>query len=172
MKCHLWVYSLGDILHFFLSCYIWYTEMEMSLWWNFHYWLHQNLSFWQLISEPVMKISLKWQHFYFSVLCINHHALRFHCIPVDIMISCHRLDIRVFAIWDCFIDPICIALSNNVRNPCNKKISNNYHDYHDHQQLWCTLCSIDTLGSRQNGPHFADDTFKCIFMNENARIPI
>ena len=27
---------------------------------------------------------------------------------------------------------------------------------------------LNTLGSRQNGPHFADDIFKCIFLNENV----
>ena len=31
-------------------------------------------------------------------------------------------------------------------------------------------CSIDTLRPRQNGRHFADDIFKCIFLNENAWI--
>ena len=31
---------------------------------------------------------------------------------------------------------------------------------------------INTLRPRQNGRHFADDTFKCIFVNENARILI
>ena len=31
---------------------------------------------------------------------------------------------------------------------------------------------FNTLRSRQNGRHFADDTFKRIFMNENFRIPI
>ena len=31
---------------------------------------------------------------------------------------------------------------------------------------------INTLRPRQNGRHFADDTFKRIFMNENARISI
>ena len=31
---------------------------------------------------------------------------------------------------------------------------------------------INTLRPRQNGRHFADDTFKCIFCNENVCIPI
>ena len=31
---------------------------------------------------------------------------------------------------------------------------------------------IDTLRPRQNGRHFADDIFKCIFLNENVWIPI
>ena len=34
-----------------------------------------------------------------------------------------------------------------------------------------TLC-LNTLRPRQNGRHFADDTFKCIFVNENVRILI
>ena len=34
----------------------------------------------------------------------------------------------------------------------------------------CT--SINTLKPRQDGRHFADDIFKCIFLNENVWIPI
>ena len=41
----------------------------------------------------------------------------------------------------------------------NKKIS---------QILW----SVNTLGPRQNGSHFADDICKGIFLNENVWIPI
>ena len=32
--------------------------------------------------------------------------------------------------------------------------------------------SLNTLRPRQNGRHFPDDTFKRIFLNENARISI
>ena len=31
---------------------------------------------------------------------------------------------------------------------------------------------VNTLRQKQNGRHFADDIFKCIFFNENVRIPI
>ena len=31
---------------------------------------------------------------------------------------------------------------------------------------------VDSLRPRQNGRHFADDIFKCIFLNENVWIPI
>ena len=31
---------------------------------------------------------------------------------------------------------------------------------------------FNTLSPRQNGRHFADDTFNRIFVNENVRIPI
>ena len=33
-----------------------------------------------------------------------------------------------------------------------------------------SLTWINTLRPRQNGRHFPDDSFKCIFLNENARI--
>ena len=43
----------------------------------------------------------------------------------------------------------------------------------------CARCSgiafyvaINTLRPRENGRHFADDMFKCIFLNENVWIPI
>ena len=35
-----------------------------------------------------------------------------------------------------------------------------------------THCTFNTLRPRQNGRRFADDTFKCIFLNENVRISI
>ena len=39
---------------------------------------------------------------------------------------------------------------------------------------WLRTCSaiVNTLRPRQNGRHFADDTFKHIFLNENVRIAI
>ena len=35
-----------------------------------------------------------------------------------------------------------------------------------------SIGSFNTLRPRQNGRHFADDTFNCIFVNENVRISI
>ena len=44
------------------------------------------------------------------------------------------------------------------------------------QEAWysvaCFHSFINTLRPRQNGRHFADNIFKCIFLNENARISI
>ena len=34
------------------------------------------------------------------------------------------------------------------------------------------VCSLNTLRLRQNGRHFPDVSFKCIFLNESAWIPI
>ena len=39
-----------------------------------------------------------------------------------------------------------------------------------HSLSWLTV--INTLRPRQNGRYFADDIFKCIFLNENVWIPI
>ena len=36
----------------------------------------------------------------------------------------------------------------------------------------CVIVIVNTLRPRQNGRHFADDMFKCIFLNENVWIPI
>ena len=37
---------------------------------------------------------------------------------------------------------------------------------------WVALSRFNTMRPRQNGRHFADDMFKCIFLNENLWIPI
>ena len=50
-----------------------FIETEMSSFgWNFCQWLYRKLSFWQLLVQPVMKISTKWWHFRFSVS--NNHS--------------------------------------------------------------------------------------------------
>ena len=37
---------------------------------------------------------------------------------------------------------------------------------------WLEIELLNSLSPRQNGRHFADDIFKCIFLNENIWIPI
>ena len=37
---------------------------------------------------------------------------------------------------------------------------------------WVSRVLVNTLRPKQNGRHFADDTFKCIFLNANVRISI
>ena len=43
-----------------------------------------------------------------------------------------------------------------------------------HAKLTVTIILqwLNTLRSRQNGPHFADNIFKCVFFNEHVRISI
>ena len=45
-----------------------------------------------------------------------------------------------------------------------------WNAWHHHWLHYMTL--LNTLRPRHNGRHFADDTFKCIFLNENVRISI
>ena len=48
------------------------TEADISSFWrHFHCWLHRNLSFWQLLMQPIMKMSPKWRQ-----------TLRFHWRPI------------------------------------------------------------------------------------------
>ena len=45
-----------------------YTETENSFWQQFSHWLRRKFIKWQLLVQPVMKISSKWEHLHFSVL--------------------------------------------------------------------------------------------------------
>ena len=50
-----------------------------------------------------------------------------------------------------------------------------WNKQHTKPPLWCQsplTDRVNTLGPRQNGRHFADDIFKCIFLNENVWISI
>ena len=47
-----------------------------------------------------------------------------------------------------------------------------YMLYHGCTDSTSHFNSVNTLRPRQNGRHFADDIFKCIFLNENVWIPI
>ena len=42
----------------------------------------------------------------------------------------------------------------------------------DHRPWWTAISDFNTLRPRQNGRHFADDIFKCIFLNENVWIKV
>ena len=44
------------------------------------------------------------------------------------------------------------------------------HKYQGPYKIWDIR--LNTLRPRQNGRHFADDIFKCIFLIENVWIPI
>ena len=38
---------------------------KISFWWNFHHWLHWKLSIWQLLVQPMMRISVSVQQNYY-----------------------------------------------------------------------------------------------------------
>ena len=50
--------------------------------------------------------------------------------------------------------------------------TNIYVDIMSNIHVTTLLSYLNTLNPRQNGRHFADDTFKCIFVNENVWISI
>ena len=71
----------------------------------------------------------------------------------------------------------------NVNSSVKSSILNLSLNLTNHYLNQCRLWSVmpygvvrpqtfNTLRPRQNGHHFADDMFKCIFLNENVCIPI
>ena len=56
--------------------------------------------------------------------------------------------------------------------PCNFLQAPLSEGYCSSQRLAISLWCFNTLRPRQNERHFADDIFKCIFLNENVWIPI
>ena len=64
---------------------------------------------------------------------------------------------------------ICL-LSLNVLKRFSGNIKKYVCIFYHLSMLRC--CRFNTLGPRQNGHHFADDIFKCIFLNGNVWIPI
>ena len=59
--------------------------------------------------------------------------------------------------------------SNSWSTNCNSLPISYIHDY---PQLMIWTGKVNTLRPRQDGRHFADDMFKCIFLNENVWILI
>ena len=64
------------------------------------------------------------------------------------------LDIWLFK-WSYSLPMQCLLISKPFTAPCN-----------------ISTIHVNTLRPRQYVRHFADDIFKCIFLNENVRIPI
>ena len=65
-----------------------------------------------------------------------------------------------------YIDKTVMQLSHLYnRNPYTEKTASGGFQIFD-------ICHINTLRLRQNGRHFPDDIFKCIFLNENVWISI
>ena len=48
----------------------------------------------------------------------------------------------------------------------------NTHGWHHAAQHIYAIQPVNTLRARQNGQHFSDDIFKCIFLNENISTAI
>ena len=64
----------------------------------------------------------------------------------------------------CVVKLTIIASDNGLSPPSYKPIISGYSTINTK--------TVNTLRPRHNGRHFADDIFKCIFLNENVWIPI
>ena len=61
---------------------------------------------------------------------------------------------------------------NHLRTELFRKNKLNHFTFKTPTYVVQTYLLINTLRPRQNGRHFTDDIFKCIFLYENAWIPI
>ena len=77
----------------------------------------------------------------------------------------------VFGFPQLFVaSPYIIRFILNYKNTSD--VDNEYEVYIQCLKLSQKVVGLNTLRPRQNGLHFADDIFKCIFLNENVWIPI
>ena len=115
-------------------------------------------------------------------LFLNYTSMGWYnssALGMELRLSCNNPSISVAAVQDC---------SNSITNTlellqsCTKpSISSNMPDHSidtactdwSHCDFsWCNESLVNTLRLRQNGRHFPDDIFKCIFLNEKVWILI
>ena len=99
------------------------------------------------------------------------------CGPKDFRCFCHSIEAMPFERVSFHIYEI-YTISNQVSNHVSNHllllewyITSEFEGYKRPiltSSAWC----LNTLRSRQNGRHNADDIFKCIFLNENAQISL
>ena len=84
-------------------------------------------------------------------------------MPVDVPV-CHQVWLSLSQVW---------TASTRRRYRCATLWGHSYRLWTC--RTWITelkIYCLNTLRPRQNGRHFPDDIFKCIFLNENGRISI
>ena len=89
-------------------------------------------------------------------------------IPIYVLPQWLQYSMKYHVVLDYILMALdCICFGMNKRLELNITWTN--HD----PLYWCMnpLPGINTLRPTQNGRHFSDDTFKCIFLNENVLIP-
>ena len=75
----------------------------------------------------------------------------------------------------CKISFVCIPMNiiaDEYRNGFGADQATSHSLEHVALMIYELKKSLNTLRPRQNGRHFADDTFKCILLNENVGISI
>ena len=113
----------------------------------------------------------------FTWIYVQHvilRAVRFTCYT-----SIYEHLVPIHAPHCCFITRLSMCQSKGkIARHEQKNLSTLFFAINDHNIHWFqamiipAVLNINTLRPRQNGRHFADDIFKCIFLNENVWIPI
>ena len=78
------------------------------------------------------------------------------------------------AVWSQFSRNACHSSTYDIHQgaptPPPTRLALRSHTPHTKQRIHCDGCSFNILRPRQNYRHFADDIFRCIFLNENEWI--
>ena len=94
-----------------------------------------------------------------------HPMIRWH-IAITIAIISHQFSVNILFCPSRLVSSVSIT----ARSPMN--LSTNLSPTLDSFSDVYWISSFNTLRPKQNGRHFADDTFNLIFVNENVRISI
>ena len=107
-----------------------------------------HIMFWPPLDVRYMRIYLTTPHFYWSYFIFG-----IAIAPGELCTQ--NAGILVALVYNCNLSNMIIL---QYMGCCNWGYPSETH--------------LNTLRPRQNGRHFADDIFKCIFLNENVRIAI
>ena len=149
---------------------------DLPCWWKLHHWLHCKLSKWQCLMQPVMTNFIRMTTFPFQwcfhYLHLSHQSPFANGLPLQAHHSGTLFTYCVPFICSTFqphLTPLLSRPSNRGILHYKDAILSVYRRSHfgDYRTFL-----LNTLRPRQNGCHFADDTFNRIFVNENVRISI
>ena len=112
-------------------------------------------------------VSIWWRH-HVSVALWRHVALSALVIIDSVMAGYPFSDAKPLP------EPMITCCQVDPQKQTSVKSESKHKD--PRKVIWKRLSAkcpgLNTLRTRQNGRHFADDIFKCIFLNENVWIPI
>ena len=117
------------------------------------YWLNNPLFLWSINASQNLKILLP------------------DCQPIKwVLVALAQIDIDLETNQVKMMIQNLIISKRPYRQPGSEKLVASSHFLFCHGNRAYSF--VNTLRLRQNGRHFADNIFKCIFLNENARISI
>ena len=160
MGCVLWVPSLTEVLHLLSQCWckkniVRYTAHTIISWPIISYHVIKRPQFTSFIHYiPHHQTKKSTNSIIFSILEVKHN---------EITIWSFTIKLPLFG----FNHPGNVSLLNLMRHPVAATSNECDKGLNIHTSYW-----VNTLRPRQNGHLFADDIFKCIFLNENVWIAI